>query len=139
MKILQYRWFGPSHDYTNMELVEGNTAIDITASNKDALRGKQLLKIGIQAFPGTKVILTGNYKASIQELESITEITEITEPCLVIGNSGFYQAEYENFQLETLAIEIIPELNYSQYGVIIDLMIDDSGKENDDSDFWTEF
>lgn len=69
------------------------------------------------------------------------EITQISEPSLVINNSGFYQRDYkeEQFLLENLAIEIYENLNYGQYGIIVDIIIDDNEVEELNPNYWNEF
>ena len=69
------------------------------------------------------------------------EITQIFEPSLVINNSGFYQRDYgeEQFLLENLAIEIYENLNYEQYGIIVDMIIDENEIEELNPNYWNEF
>ena len=138
--IKQYRYFGEIA--TNSENKEDETVVIEEEVNANLLTnvtvedlmsgaafseedgsgpiGKEIISIGIQAVPGTRVVL------SSEKFSEGETVLNTTKPVLVIGASNFYQVNFAlmdlKFTLGSLAIEVFKNKEYNATtGIIIDI------------------
>lgn len=116
--IKQYRWFGEGHALNTINATVKAFG-DGTLFND--LNNKNILYFGIQALPGTTLYLSSE---PLEENSTIDNVDNSKK--LIINNTGIYQINFINsditFNLGALAVKIIDDIDYTNYGIIIDVI-----------------